>query len=415
MWPRTEEEHSRGYNSGFVSFMHRPDAARALQSLQDVDIDGHKIRLAWGRAVRRVPQPLPPRPGHRHGGSQVFGTDESISCAQASAEQTLVQPPTDLLVRRDINRLAYFVVRLGSRGPQFEAMVAERERASKSKRFSFLWDLRDRDGDDGVYYRWRVYSLANGDTDLRWRTAPFAICKGGILWNPPSCMYPLNNPEKDVVTDAMLAIDSSAYNFATDGSSAKNTVEDSINDLNALFASVSGLDDSLSSDASTELDSLLDRICTSRNSVARSMCFCVDHCRCAGSISVHIVQRLVTLTPISSVEVQKYIGLVFLIADLLHNSGSAAVPGASVYRNRFERLLPEAFRSLGAWFRAIDGRLTAHKAAVGFNAVFAAWKRSAVYPAEFVESLRVELFGAEDKVASMHDAIADINKQAEHE
>ena len=34
MWPRTEEEKSRGRNCGFVAFMNRKDGERALNNLQ---------------------------------------------------------------------------------------------------------------------------------------------------------------------------------------------------------------------------------------------------------------------------------------------------------------------------------------------------------------------------------------------
>ena len=34
MWPRTEEEISRGRNCGFVAFMNRKDGERALNSLK---------------------------------------------------------------------------------------------------------------------------------------------------------------------------------------------------------------------------------------------------------------------------------------------------------------------------------------------------------------------------------------------
>lgn len=34
MWPRTEEERSRGRNCGFVAYMNRKDGERALTALQ---------------------------------------------------------------------------------------------------------------------------------------------------------------------------------------------------------------------------------------------------------------------------------------------------------------------------------------------------------------------------------------------
>ena len=39
MWPRTEEEISRGRNCGFVAFMNRKDGERALNSLKGMSCD----------------------------------------------------------------------------------------------------------------------------------------------------------------------------------------------------------------------------------------------------------------------------------------------------------------------------------------------------------------------------------------
>ncbi|KAJ1456486.1 hypothetical protein M885DRAFT_517228 [Pelagophyceae sp. CCMP2097] len=55
MWPRSDEERSRRRNCGFVSFEFRPDAAAAKDGLHDVDIDGYRITVGWGKAVKRAP------------------------------------------------------------------------------------------------------------------------------------------------------------------------------------------------------------------------------------------------------------------------------------------------------------------------------------------------------------------------
>ena len=36
MWPRTEEEKSRNKNCGFVAFMRRPDAEKALEAMKGI-------------------------------------------------------------------------------------------------------------------------------------------------------------------------------------------------------------------------------------------------------------------------------------------------------------------------------------------------------------------------------------------
>ena len=57
MWPRTEDEKSRGRNCGFVAFMSRLDGERALNALTGRTIDGFDMKLGWGK---HVPLPLHP-------------------------------------------------------------------------------------------------------------------------------------------------------------------------------------------------------------------------------------------------------------------------------------------------------------------------------------------------------------------
>ena len=49
MWPRTEEERSRGRNCGFVAFMNRKDGERAMNALRG---GCHSLGLSW-KSVQR--------------------------------------------------------------------------------------------------------------------------------------------------------------------------------------------------------------------------------------------------------------------------------------------------------------------------------------------------------------------------
>ena len=57
MWPRTEDEKSRGRNCGFVAYMARRDGERALNALMGKHIDGFEMKMGWGKPV---PIPLHP-------------------------------------------------------------------------------------------------------------------------------------------------------------------------------------------------------------------------------------------------------------------------------------------------------------------------------------------------------------------
>lgn len=58
MWPRSEEEKSRGRNCGFVAYMSRMDAERALRCLNGRDVMGYEMKLGWGKAVSILTHPI---------------------------------------------------------------------------------------------------------------------------------------------------------------------------------------------------------------------------------------------------------------------------------------------------------------------------------------------------------------------
>jgi U2-associated protein SR140 len=37
-----------------------------------------------------------------------------------------------------------------------------------------------------IYYRWKLYSILQGDSTQRWRTEEFRMFKGGSVWRPPT-------------------------------------------------------------------------------------------------------------------------------------------------------------------------------------------------------------------------------------
>lgn len=56
----------------------------------------------------------------------------------------------------------------------------ERERGNPT--YAFLFELQSA---LHQYYRWRVFSFAQGDTLTRWRVDPFVMVQGGPRWLPP--------------------------------------------------------------------------------------------------------------------------------------------------------------------------------------------------------------------------------------
>ncbi len=58
MWPRTQEEHDRGRNCGFVSFMQRSSAEAAMQALHGTPLNGLAITVVWSKRVQLPAKPL---------------------------------------------------------------------------------------------------------------------------------------------------------------------------------------------------------------------------------------------------------------------------------------------------------------------------------------------------------------------
>jgi len=96
--------------------------------------------------------------------------------------------PTDRSTLCLINRTVEFVIR---EGPMFEAMIMNREMSNPS--FSFLFENRS---PEHLYYRWRLFSLLQGDTKESWSCKDFQMFKGGPVWRPPTLnLYTSGMPE----------------------------------------------------------------------------------------------------------------------------------------------------------------------------------------------------------------------------
>lgn len=58
MWPRSEEERLRARNCGFVAYMSRLDAERALKALNGREVMGYEMKLGWGKSVPPLTYPI---------------------------------------------------------------------------------------------------------------------------------------------------------------------------------------------------------------------------------------------------------------------------------------------------------------------------------------------------------------------
>uniref|UniRef100_A0A8D3E2T2 U2 snRNP associated SURP domain containing n=1 Tax=Scophthalmus maximus TaxID=52904 RepID=A0A8D3E2T2_SCOMX len=213
MWPRTDEERARERNCGFVAFMNRRDAERALKNLNGKMIMNFEMKLGWGKGVPIPPHPiyippsmmehtLPPPPSGLPFNAQPRERLKNPSATmlpppknKEEFEKTLSQAivkvviPTERNLLSLIHRMIEFVVR---EGPMFEAMIMNREINNPMYRFLF-----ENQSPAHVYYRWKLYSILQGEAPVKWRTDDFRMFKNGSLWRPPPLNPYLHGPYDD--------------------------------------------------------------------------------------------------------------------------------------------------------------------------------------------------------------------------
>ncbi|VEN58818.1 unnamed protein product [Callosobruchus maculatus] len=170
-----------------------------------------------------------------------------------------------------MSRKVEFVVR---EGPMFEAFIMNQE--IRNSDYSFLFDYQS---PLHIYYRWKVFSILNGDHQKSWRLEPFRMFKGGSIWLPPVAPdYTKGMPEELI----------------------KNT-------------NVQG--GQLSENQCARLIGLIRELTLNRTSVAEAMVFCVNH---SGAIDDALEIILESLTNPDTRPVKK-IARMYLFSDVVTN------------------------------------------------------------------------------------------------
>ncbi len=226
MYPRTDEERSRGKNCGFVAYMSRNDGERAMAALLGKTIEGHEMRMGWGKPIPLPIQPIyvppalqkyimpppasglpfncqPERRDADHWGLDAADNPRNPCHIPAdpkgkrdfdkmlSRAYIKVVIPTDRTQICLINRMIEFVIR---EGPIFEATIMNRELNNPQFRFLF-----ENQSPEHIYYRWRMYSLLQGDSKDQWATKEFRMFKGGSVWRPPLANVYTNGVPADLL------------------------------------------------------------------------------------------------------------------------------------------------------------------------------------------------------------------------
>ncbi|MGH0136333.1 UNVERIFIED_CONTAM: hypothetical protein FKN15_036031 [Acipenser sinensis] len=280
----------------------------------------------------------------------------------ATLSQAIVKVviPTERNLLSLIHRMIEFVVR---EGPMFEAMIMNREINNSMFRFLF-----ENQSPAHVYYRWKLYSILQGDSPTKWRTEDFRMFKNGSMWQPP----PLN-----------------PYLHGTVEDEQETEIEEE--------PSKKG---SLKEEQRDKLEEVLRGLTPRKNDIGEAMVFCLNHAEAAEEIVECIAESLSILkTPLP-----KKIARLYLVSDVLYNS-SAKVANASYYRKYFESKLCQIFSDLNATYRSIQGHLQSEHFKQRVMSCFRAWEDWTVYPEPFLIKLQNIFLGlvnlAVEKEASL--------------
>ena len=209
--------------------------------------------------------------------------------------------------------------------------------------FGFLFDP---DCADYQYYRWRVFSLTQGDTLLHWRQEPFYMQHGGALWNPP------------------------------------RRVE-------GQYSSVQLAEERQMTDRERDqFEDLLRGLSMQRRSIASAMVFAFDHAETARDVADTLVEALT----LSETPPATKLARLYLLSDLLHNC-TTGVPGAAAYRSHLlSAALPEVFASLRDSFLALDSRISGLAMKQRVQAVLRIWPDWFLFTELFLSGLEWTFF-----------------------
>ena len=342
MWPRTEEERARNRNCGFVAFMSRKDGERALRYVNGRECMGYEMKLGWGKAVPIPPHPvyipaklleltLPPPISGLPFNAQPAAPDAdrvkaTLLTSQNANDDAMrhllsratvkVVIPTDRTVLSLIHRMVEFVV---NEGPLFEAMIMNRELHNPAFRFLF-----DNSSPAHVYYRWRLFSVLQGEQLSAWRTKEFKMFEGGSSWKPPPVSLFSQGMPDELIDE--LVEEASRLKGDDGGDSRGCKRKDSDGGVGG-GGGRQAKKASLTESQRSKLEDLLRNLTPEKQRIADAMVYAVSHANSAEEVADCVTESLT----IAETPIHKKIARLYLISDILHNC-TVEVANASMYR-----------------------------------------------------------------------------------
>jgi len=359
--------------------------------------------------------------------------------AQHAATAIHVIAPSDLRREKFISTVASFVAKDGT---IFEQKLIETQSFNPDFRFLTVRDddattsnidYDDERFEEHVFYRWRVYSFAQGDGFNSWRTDPFVMIEPhGRFWIPPR----LNTLAAQEEEEAEMRRDQKRQAAQEERRKIVGKTTDCIATGAQLRRKTSekGGGVKLNEWERKVFHELLrEKLCASQESICNAMAFAFDKSGAAKEISELLHAAL--LESGNGISVDTRIARLFLLSDILFNSQQPGVRNAFQYRGEhrclqfmhnklqklsqecvsgtdaIEAMAPDVFESLG---QHGGGRMTKNKLRKAVSSVLGAWTNWSVYNTTFIDDLENKFEGREI-VASAKNAVEEPNRDNEIE
>ncbi|CAH2218616.1 jg13595 [Pararge aegeria aegeria] len=379
MWPRSDEEKARGRNCGFVAFMSRKDGERALRCMNGKEVMSYEMKLGWGKALVIPPVPIyippalqqpckPPPPSglpfnaqppkhlankipRMRSGEYQPSDPEDLQIYEQILSQSIVRVvlPLERNIIMLIHRMVEFVIR---EGPMFEAIIMNKEMNNPFFRFLF-----ENQSPAHIYYRWKLYSMLQGDSPKQWSLEDFRMFKGGSVWRPPVMnLYTAGMPDELVEED-----------------DAKENIRGT-----------------LSINQRDRLEEIIRSLQPSRRSVGEAMAWCLEHAEAAGEVAACLAESLAQ----PSTAAPRKVARLYLLSDILHNAG-AKLTNASAYRGAFQSRLVEIMRNCHVAWSQMSSRMQQEGFRARVTRILQAWADWAVYPTDFLLHVNDVFLGQE--------------------
>ncbi|KAL7411158.1 hypothetical protein BDY24DRAFT_396804 [Mrakia frigida] len=343
--------------SGFVAYMKRADAERAIKDFDGLDWGGSVLKVGWSKSV-----PLPQRAIY----------DITTSANRRSRSRSFSPPPSSKRSRRSASpnnhsrQRSYSRSRSRSRSPPRKKGPNLQPEIEK-----FIRTVAGKVKDLGPEFE-------NHLREKEKENPKFQFLKDEML--PEFHFFrSLIDPSYRPPPPAPLPFIDEGYNsvYSTDSEEEEERERTRKGALGKL--------------ARRRFTSCLRGLKGERGDVARCMTFALEHADAADEVADMILQSLV----IFETPVPLKVARLHLVSDILSNSASP-MPNAWKYRGAFEARLPAVFDHLGTLyssFKAQAGRLSAEQFKSHITNVLDVLEIWIVFTPSFTEDLRARLNG----------------------